>query len=285
MVSETASRLIETNRTAMGFSPNHSYDLGRLHMEVTGPEGAPSVLLLHGWGSCASHMRVIAHSLQNTYRIYNIDLPGHGQSPTPPVALGIPEHADLISRLIEDQSLDPLTIIGHSNGGRVAIFMSSDSTYCHLVKNLVLISPSGIAPIRTWKYYVRTSVARILKAPIMILPARLQALGLDWLRHTLVWRALGSSDYRSLEGVMRETFVKTVNCHLDDVVDRISVPTLIFWGDQDEAVSLHQMQVLSERIPDAGLVVLEGAGHYGYLDDFETFIAATRHFLDACSTS
>ncbi|RMF63300.1 MAG: alpha/beta hydrolase, partial [Bacteroidetes bacterium] len=57
-------------------------------------------------------------------------------------------------------------------------------------------------------------------------------------------------------------------------------PTLIFWGDRDEAVSLEQMKRLEERIPDAGLVVLEGAGHYGHLDDPDTVIAATRYFLE-----
>jgi pimeloyl-ACP methyl ester carboxylesterase len=103
---------------------------------------------------------------------------------------------------------------------------------------------------------------------------------MDWLRHSLVWRVLGSSDYNALDGVMRETFVKTVNHHLDDRVHRITAPTLIFWGDEDTAVSRRQMETLGGAIDDAGLVVLDGAGHYGHLDDPATVISATRHFLD-----
>jgi len=40
------------------------------------------------------------------------------------------------------------------------------------------------------------------------------------------------------------------------------------------------MERLVQALPDAGLVVLKNAGHYGYLDDPDTFIAATRYFLE-----
>ena len=82
---------------------------------------------------------------------------------------------------------------------------------------------------------------------------------------------------------MRDTFVRTVNYFVEDRLEKISVPVLLFWGDQDSAVSRRQMEILEARIPDAGLVVLEGAGHYGYLDDPDTFVAATRYFLSGTS--
>lgn len=252
----------------------------QLNLEVTGPADGEPILLLHGWGSSAQNMRVIAGALADTYHVYNLDLPGHGFSPPPPEAWGVPEHAALVGRLLAERVGAPATVIGHSNGGRIALYMAADDAFRRHLRRLVLVSPSGIAPHRSWKYYARRYTAQVLKAPFALLPGRLRDFGLDWLRHSLVWRALGSSDYRALEGVMRETFVRTVNFHVDDRVARITTPTLLFWGDQDTAVSRRQMQILERQIPDAGLVVLEGAGHYGYLDDFDTFIAATRHFLE-----
>jgi pimeloyl-ACP methyl ester carboxylesterase len=123
-------------------------------------------------------------------------------------------------------------------------------------------------------------VARLLKAPFRLLPAPLRTPALDWLRHSLVWRLLGSSDYNALSGVMRETFVKTVNHHLDGTLARVSVPTLLFWGTDDTAVSRRQMRILEDAVPNCGLVELEGAGHYGHLDDFDTVLSGTRHFLE-----
>jgi pimeloyl-ACP methyl ester carboxylesterase len=250
-----------------------------LHVERSGPADGLPVLLLHGWGSSARLMQPLADGLADMYRVLNLDLPGHGTSPLPPAPWGVPEHAALVADFVRAEADGPVTIVGHSNGGRIALYMASDPSYADVIDQLVLISPSGITPQRPWTYYFRKHLANILKAPFRVLPARLRDFGLDWLRHSLLWKALGSSDYRTLQGVMRETFVKTVNCYLDDRINRIQVPVLLFWGDQDEAVSHYQMKQLEAHVPDAGLVVLEGAGHYGYLDDLATVLAGTRHFL------
>lgn len=251
-----------------------------LHIEITGPEDAPPVLLLHGWGSSARLMLPLARGLDDRYRVFNMDLPGHGQSPLPDAPLGIPEQAALVADRVRTLMTPPVAVVGHSNGGRIALYLASRPETAGLFDRLILISPSGIKPRRGAAYHLKRTLATVLKAPFRLLPAPLEAAGLDWLRHSLVWRALGSSDYRALDGVMRETFVRTVNCHLDDQVAAIEAPTLLFWGDRDEAISREQMRTLEERIPDAGLVILEGAGHYGYLDDPDTVLAATRYFLE-----
>ena len=107
---------------------------------------------------------------------------------------------------------------------------------------LQLLKRRGVVmtPRRTLKYHVRRTLAQVLKAPFQILPAPLRDFGLDWLRHSLVWKLLGSSDYSGLTGTMRGTFVKTVTHHLDDALHRIEQPVLLFWGDQDTAVGRDQ---------------------------------------------
>ncbi|WP_028566775.1 alpha/beta fold hydrolase [Salisaeta longa] len=251
-----------------------------LHLETHGPEAAPRLLLLHGWGSASTHMRPLARALSDTYRTYTVDLPGHGASPPPPTPWGVPEHAALLHMLIDDVIGAPVTIIGHSNGGRLGLYLASTPETADAVARLVLISPSGMTPNRSWDYYARKYAARALKAPLRMLPAAARAPAEDFLRHSLLWKALGSSDYNALSGVMRDTFVKTVTHHLDGPVHRITAPTLIFWGTHDTAISRDQMARLEAAIPDAGLVELEGAGHYGQLDQLETVAAATRYFLE-----
>jgi pimeloyl-ACP methyl ester carboxylesterase len=251
----------------------------QLHLETSGPSAGEPVLLLHGWGSSARNMQAVAEALSASHRVYNLDLPGHGHSPAPPEPMGVPEHAALVARLLEEQVGGPATLLGHSNGGRISLYMAGDDAMRHLVQRLILISPSGVRPARSMKVRLRSATARALKAPFAILPEPAREFGLDWLRHSLVWRALGSSDYRSLHGVMRETFVRTVNHYVEDRLPSITAPTLIFWGDRDEAVSRRQISVLEENIPDSGVVILEGAGHYAYLDSFGMFIEATRYFL------
>lgn len=251
-----------------------------LHIERYGPEDAAPVLVLHGWGSNAGLMRALATSLQDGYRVFNIDLPGHGQSPLPPEPWGIPEHAALVAALITREIGGPVHFVGHSNGGRIALYMASDPALASHIQSLTLISPSGVKPRRTLKYHLKKGIATALKAPFQILPRPLKAYGLDWMRHTLVWRLLGSSDYSQLKGVMREVFVKTVNCHLDDRLANIKKPALLFWGTEDEAISDYQMEVLQRKIEGSELVRLEGASHYGHLDQPAIVSAGLRHFLD-----
>lgn len=256
-----------------------------LHIERMGREGSPPLVLLHGWGSSAANMSAIAHSLADRWRVWNVDLPGHGFSPAPPSAMGVPEHAQIVADLIENEVGGKATIIGHSNGGRIALHMASAPELKHVVNRLVLISPSGVPPLRGTSYHVKRMTARTLRAPFELLPGRAREFGLDWLRHSLVWRLLGSTDYRALSGTMRETFVRTVNFYVDDRLSSIEVPVLLFWGTKDEAVSRHQIDVMRRTIPDVGIVELEGAGHYGYLDDFDTFLTATLQFLDIAETA
>lgn len=225
-------------------------------------------------------MRPLADGLSSTYRVHLIDLPGHGHSPPPPAPWGVPEHGSLLHDYIETEIQGPVSIIGHSNGGRIALYMTSSPDHADLVDRLVLISPSGVKPKRSWSQAVRSGLATTLKTPFQLLPEPLHTPAMDWLRHSLVWRMLGSSDYNALSGVMRETFVKTVNYHLNGALSRIEVPTLLFWGTADEAVSRRQMAVLEDALADCGLVELEGAGHYGHLDQFDTVLSGTQNFLE-----
>jgi len=225
-------------------------------------------------------MRPLAQGLADAYRTHAVDLPGHGASPPPPEPWGVSEHAQALSDYIRDNIQSSVTVIGHSNGGRIALYMASRSGLSSLIDRLALTSPSGVEPERSWSYHLRSTLATTLKAPVQILPSSLQDPAQDWLRHSLVWRLLGSADYNAQEGVMRETFVKTVNYHLDGELRRIQAPTLLFWGTADDAVSRRQMEVMEATIDDAGLVELEGAGHFGHLDQPEPVLSGLRHFLE-----
>ncbi len=258
----------------------HGFRLDRMHVEVDGPDDAPAVVMLHGWGSSAALMRPFAQMLTDERRVHNLDLPGHGQTPPPPHAWGVPEYAELVAAYVRTYIGDaPVPFIGHSNGGRISLFMASTDAYSGLIERMVLVSPSGVTPPRGMKYHVKKNVANVLKAPINLLPSGWRDGAHAHLRHSLVWSMLGSSDYQNLDEAMRGTFVKTVGFHVDDRLDRITAPTLLFWGDQDTAVVEAQMRTLENELGDAGLVPLSGAAHYGYLDAPDVVMAGTRQFL------
>ncbi len=79
---------------------------------------------------------------------------------------------------------------------------------------------------------------------------------------------------------MRETFVKTVNCYLEDRLPDVLRPVLLFRGENDDSVTQAQVKLMEQEIPDAGLVTVKNAGHFAYLDQPDTVGNAMLHFLN-----
>ena len=57
-----------------------------------------------------------------------------------------------------------------------------------------------------------------------------------------------------------------MNTDLRDILPNITCPTLLIWGDKDTATPIEDAKIIEGLIPDAGLCVLEGTGHYSFCE-------------------
>lgn len=233
---------------------------------------AVPVVLLHGWGASADTMRSIYDALSPTHRVVALDFPGFGRSSPPPGAWGVGQYRDLVLAWLDSLGIQRCAIIGHSFGGRVGIRIAAEQP--ERVSQLVLVDSAGIRPIPTLQQSILRAAARgarlVLSAP-----------GLGALRGQAEETArarFGSTDYQSA-GPLRETFVKVVNEDLQPYLPRIAAPTLLVWGELDDATPLADARLMEKLIPDAGLVVFAGAGHFSYLDRPAEFARVVRTFL------
>jgi pimeloyl-ACP methyl ester carboxylesterase len=230
----------------------------------------PRVLVLHGWAASIEAVYPIIVGLESVATVYALDLPGFGQSALPPEPWGVEEYQAFVAAFMDALGLELTAIVGHSNGGRIAIRMAS--TEPQRVSKLVLVDSAGIRPRRTLRWYRRVAMAKIGKHA-----ARLLGRPGERLREVLVSRA-GSTDYLQA-GAMRPTLVRLVNSDLREHLPRIRVPTLLIWGEEDTDTTLSAAREMERLIPDAGLVIFEGAGHFSYLDQPARFATVVRHFL------
>ena len=90
---------------------------------------------------------------------------------------------------------------------------------------------------------------------------------------------MGSTDYKNASGIMREILVKHVNLDITEDVKKITCPTLIIWGDNDEAVPISDGEVLEKLIKDSGLIVFSGCTHYAYLERLDQLIRILNEFF------
>ncbi len=229
------------------------------------------VLLLHGWGGSIQTMMPIFNILKDKFRVVTLDLPGFGDSDIPKEPWNSYDYAECINKFIEKLNLNNIILFGHSHGGRIAIILASKY---NLVKKLILIDSAGIIPKRKVKYYIKVYWFKMLKKIYLTFPVKNKQDKLD-----KFYKKFGSKDYRDAEGVMRHTMVKVINDNLVRLLASIKAPTLLIWGENDEDTPLYMGQLMEKEIPDSGLVLLKGAGHYSYIDNYEQFRAVINVFL------
>ena len=78
---------------------------------------------------------------------------------------------------------------------------------------------------------------------------------------------------------MRQTMVRLVNDDMTPYVDGIKAPTLLIWGDGDTATPLYMAEKLEKLIPDCGLCVIKGAGHWSFVERPGEVLPILKNFI------
>jgi len=236
-------------------------------------EGKPLVML-HGWGANLSLVTPLAEILAPMgYKCYVPDMPGFGQTSVPDVSWSVHEYVKWVIDYMDTHELDQVYLFGHSFGGRLGLVLGAE--HGNRIIKMVLADAAGIRPKPSTSGQWRLKTYRLALNSLKAVGLKPQA---EQLRNWYSER-YGSADYKAAKGMMRETFVKVVNEDLLPFAARVKPSTLLFWGDQDDETPLWQGQLLEETIPDAGLVVWEGAGHYSYLERAADTARVMDHFF------
>lgn len=231
------------------------------------------VLLLHGWGGCADSFLPVFNYLSSKFEVYAIDFPGFGQSTVPEKPWGVGDYENIVIKFMDALGIEGTNIIAHSFGGRVSIRLASE--HPERVLKLVLADSAGLIPKRGFKYYFKVYKFKLFKSIFLLFtPGKNKQEKLDkfYSKH-------GSRDYRDA-GSMRQTFIKVVNEDLKGFLSSIKSPTLLIWGDEDKDTPLYFGKIMEKEIPDAGLVVFKGAGHFSYLDKLNDFNIIVCRFFE-----
>lgn len=234
--------------------------------------GSKAVILMHGWGCNHTTLASIERLLTDSFTVYNVDFPGFGDSTEPPSVWGMEQYTTIVEKLVQAEHIDNPILMGHSFGGRVGIMYASRNK----VAKLVLIDAAGVKPRRSLKYYFKIYSYKTYRRLLPLLVGRQRADKIiDNYR-----RRVGSSDYNNASVMMRRIMSRVVNEDLCHLMPKIKCPTLLVWGENDTATPIADARKMERLIPDAGLAVFKGAGHYSFLDDPYRFAAVIRSFFN-----
>ncbi len=220
------------------------------------------VLLLHGWNAPAETYRLILDHLKTRFRVVAPNMPGCGGSDEPPEAWTVDRFADFTAAFAKALGIEKATLMGHSFGGRTILKLMSREARPFQVDKIVLLDAAGIKPKRTMTYYTKVYSFKALKTICKIPPFK------QMFPHAVenARKKRGSADYQQASEVMRRTMSLCINEDLKAALPKVDVPTLLIWGECDTATPLRDGQLMEKHIPDAGLVVLKGAGHFAFAE-------------------
>jgi 3-oxoadipate enol-lactonase len=244
------------------------------------PEKAKSVLLLHGLGTDSSSWQLQLDDLISAgYRPIIPDIPGFGQSSFDNHRWSVKPVTRKIYELVDDLGIAPLSVVGISMGGVIALRFVLD--FPEIVDKLVLVNTFAtlrIQNLRGWWYFIRRFLlvlgqSREDQANYVVqrvfpdeknIEVRRQFL--DQIMHT---------DPR----IYRQAMIALGLFNVQHQLEKIHCRTLVITGENDTTVPLAGQLNLSRSIIQASHSVVQDAGHAVTIDQPQKFNRILTDFL------
>lgn len=233
-------------------------------------EGAGVPLVqVHGLGTGRGNFDLIRPHLAERLRVYDLDLPGYGDSDDPGTPRSVATFADHVAQFVQALGLAPVHVHGGSMGGVVALLLAA--RYPELLQRLVITCS-----------FARMDNAARMMARTWRTAAEVGSEALAELT-SLQGFSRGFWDRPDADAVL-DAFVTALSTttpaeFLNDLavieaadiaseVPNVRAPTLLLGADEDMMTPVHSapsgcgMTDLQQLIPGAELQVLESCGHF-----------------------
>lgn len=223
---------------------------GETFAVVSGPEGAPPVVLLHGSGANATMWLDDVAVWARDFRVHAVDLVGEPglSAPSRPV-LGTDAPALWLDDVLDGLGLADAAFVGASLGGWFALDYAVRRP--ERVRRLGLLCPGGLG---------RQKVGWLAKALVM------RALGRGGVRRSAA-AVTGLADGPVLDGLVLtfERFrprTERLPVFPDGALRGLRMPVLVIVGGRDVMFDSHgTARRVRENVPDASVVLLPETGH------------------------
>ena len=216
---------------------------------------------MHGYLADSKSFIYQTEHFSKNFSVFAPDFKGFGNNKDMEKPYSLSDYCEDIKAYIKENGLVKPHVIAHSFGCRVAVKLASENP--ELFDKIVLTGAAGLKPKRTIKYHIKRTAFKI--ARIFTKKEKL--------------KRFYSKDYLALSQVMRESFIKIVNEHLDDRLKFISNQTLIIFGNNDKETPVYMAKKLNKNIKNSKLVIIQKAGHFAFIDCPEKFNWEVEEFL------
>ena len=230
----------------------------------------PPIVLIHGAGGNHLYWPPQLRRLPG-YRVYAIDLPGHGHSGGTGQQT-IASYASTILKWMENIDLHSAVFLGHSMGSAITLSLALEHPEHVLGLGLLgggarmKVNPTLIEQTSSSTTFHNAVEALITWSFAPQTPPELVQLASQRLAETR-------------HSVLHADLIACEAFDLEERISEIKQPTIIIVGDQDKMMPVRQSQILSNSIPNAQLAIIPGAGHMVMLEQPQAVSEVLRQFL------
>jgi pimeloyl-ACP methyl ester carboxylesterase len=252
--------------------------IGDTQVSVYG--NGPTLVMCHGFTTTAQFWREQIKPFSQTHRVVVFDLPGHGCSPRPTErTYTIESFVTDLELIFKTLRITDAVLIGLSMGGTVSQHFALKNP--EFLKALVLVgaTPHGLGPA--------VQVSSVLGA--------IDRLGVGQASQNVIDRSFPAGTDTELlafaktevlntpEFVAREAIVSLNDADSRPLLAKLTLPTLVICGKEDQITPPDQSLILANGIPNATLEYLNNAGHFPMLEQPKQFNAVLYAFLNQIS--
>jgi len=249
----------------------------KLHYRELG-EGQPFIIL-HGLFGFSDNWQTHAKKLAEYYRVILVDLRNHGHSDWSE-DFSYEIMADDVKELCDDLHLTDIIMLGHSMGGKTAMFFAQK--YESLLEKLIVVDMG----IKSYPMHHDHILAGLKSLDLEALKSRSEAekilaknIDSDGVRQFLLkniyWKEKGKMAWRMNIPVL-EREMPTILGSLPE--GESFVPTLFIRGALSQYVLDEDIPTIENAFPDSEIVTIDNAGHWVHAENPDAFLEAVLGF-------
>ena len=251
-----------------------------LNSKILG-ESSKSIIVLHGLFGSLDNWFSIGNELSNNFQVHLLDLTNHGKS------YHSNEHSyELMSEDLKNYinyyNLNKPSIIGHSMGGKVAMFFSFK--YNYLIDNLVIVD---IAP-KKYKNEHAEIISALTEVSSIQLNSRKEAEQIlnnfsipkntiQFLLKNLYWTENENLIFRFNLNVIKNSINELLDFPLD--FKTMNNKTFFIRGSDSNYINDNDLIIIKEKFPNSILIDIFEAGHWVHFDQRKKFIETIKKIL------
>lgn len=253
-----------------------------LHSRIEG-KGKP-LLVLHGFLGMSDNWKTLSGQYaEKGFEVHALDMRNHGKS----FHSDVFDYEAMVQDILEyckGHELDKVSIIGHSMGGKAAMFFAV--AHPEMVDKLIIadIGPKYYRPhhqdilagLNAVDFSVkpeRSDVEDILKEYITDFGTR------QFLMKSLYWKEPGQLAYRFNLRAFNENIENIGTALPEDA--RYEKPVLFLRGDKSAYIRDKDFDYIKKHAPKAEIKDIKNAGHWLHAENPQDFLIETLAFLES----